>query len=215
MNFSSLIESLLLNEGAQEDWGTRAAWIHAQTGEVIPVGRAHLRSIVLDPQRFGVSDSSHLSYDEAMHAAQQNGWVRFNREGSELTFSGVKGSDARSTILEICAAALRERASNADLVVYIAWSTNNSTVGGGTEMTTVGAIVNGTNESVNFLSEGAEEEHKLIRHGGGETSWGECSCGNWAWMGSYEGPKGRLSKMRSKHAQHVQYARENPGEKAV
>jgi len=48
--------------------------------------------------------------------------------------------------------------------------------------------------------------HKLIRQGKGEHSWGECSCGQWAWLGTYEMPRGRLPKLRVAHAEHVSWA---------
>jgi hypothetical protein len=47
--------------------------------------------------------------------------------------------------------------------------------------------------------------HKLVRQGKGENLWGECSCGQWAWLGTYEMPKGRLAKLRAAHGEHVAY----------
>jgi hypothetical protein len=51
-----------------------------------------------------------------------------------------------------------------------------------------------------------ESTHKLVRHGKGENAWGECSCNQWAWLGTYEMPKGRLPKLRAAFAEHVEYA---------
>jgi hypothetical protein len=50
--------------------------------------------------------------------------------------------------------------------------------------------------------------HKLIRQGKGEHTWGECACGQWAWMGTYEMPKGKLAKLRAAYAQHIQHEAE-------
>lgn len=46
--------------------------------------------------------------------------------------------------------------------------------------------------------------HKLIRQGSGERLWGECSCGGFAWLGTYVLPKGRLVKLRAAHTAHVE-----------
>jgi hypothetical protein len=51
--------------------------------------------------------------------------------------------------------------------------------------------------------------HKLIRQGNGERLWGECSCGGWAWIGTYELPKGRLAKLRAAHLEHVEIVAEH------
>ncbi len=51
-------------------------------------------------------------------------------------------------------------------------------------------------------------EHRLIKFGTGSGVWGRCSCDLWAWLGTYAGPKGRLSKLREEHAGHVRIMRE-------
>ena len=45
--------------------------------------------------------------------------------------------------------------------------------------------------------------HRLIRYGTGERLWGECSCGMWGWLGTYDLPTGRLAKLRAAFAAHV------------
>lgn len=49
---------------------------------------------------------------------------------------------------------------------------------------------------------------KLIRHGKGEHTWGECACNQWCWLGTYEMPKGKLAKLRTAYAEHLVYVKD-------
>ncbi len=52
--------------------------------------------------------------------------------------------------------------------------------------------------------------HKLVKWGKGGDVWGECACGQWAWLGTYELPKGRLAKLRAAHGEHIAWTASLP-----
>lgn len=51
-----------------------------------------------------------------------------------------------------------------------------------------------------------EADHTLIRKGKRADLWGECACGQWAWLGTYEPATGRAPKLHAAHAEHVAQA---------
>ena len=140
MNFASLIEHLL-SEGAEEAWGLDFAWINTRTGEVVGVsGSTHFSVMAKDPHRFGVTlvggeESDGAKFDALFDQAYENGWMRFRGVDEHLYFQGPQTQDAKDTILEICAAVLRENPRNVTYPVVIDWST------GGSRETTVGQIM--------------------------------------------------------------------------
>lgn len=53
-------------------------------------------------------------------------------------------------------------------------------------------------------------EHKLIFVGFGPRLTARCSCERWAWLGTFEGAKGRVRKARIEHERHASRAENRP-----
>lgn len=58
-------------------------------------------------------------------------------------------------------------------------------------------------------------EHKLIRQSKGADLWGQCSCGMWAWLGTYHlggtGQRTRSNTLKREYARHVYLAETSEG----
>lgn len=49
----------------------------------------------------------------------------------------------------------------------------------------------------------AARDHQFIKWGAGSQTWGECSCGEWVWLGNYAGDKNRLALAKAAFDIHL------------
>lgn len=54
------------------------------------------------------------------------------------------------------------------------------------------------------------DAHAIQWSGTGPRRIAKCSCGKWAWLGTYEGAKGRMRKALVDHQRHVVRATGQP-----